>query len=83
MRAEPMGDTALEFEGPAFTDAELQALPNLDKAASLTLWDTPVTDGGCRALLRARALVEITISSDTLSGNVLKVLAQLPALRSL
>jgi hypothetical protein len=42
-----------------------------------------VTDDGCRELLRARALVEFSILSDTVSDDLLRVLAQLPALRSL
>ena len=78
-----MEETALEFEGPAFTDAELKALPNLDKVEMLALLNTAVTDNGCRELIRAHALVEVSIISDTLSDNVLLVLAQLPALRSL
>ena len=73
----------LEFEGPTFTDTELNALPNLDKVEGLALRDTAVTDKGCHELLRARALVEVSILSDTLSDEVLQVLAQLPALRSL
>ena len=56
--------TALEFEGPSFTDAVLKALPNLDKIKMLALWDTAVTDAGCRELLRARSLVEVSIISD-------------------
>jgi hypothetical protein len=83
MGVELMDETALEFEGPAFTDAELKALPNLDLVEVLALRDTAVTDHGCRELLRARALVEVSIISDTLSDIVLQVLAQLPALRSL
>jgi hypothetical protein len=78
-----MNETALEFEGPSFTDAELRALPNFDKIEMLALWDTAVTDAGCRELLRARALVEVSIISDQVTGDVLQVLAQLPALRSL
>ncbi len=78
-----MDETALEFEGLAFTDAELKALPNLDKVEMLTLRDTAVTDNGCRELIRARALVEVAIISDTLSDELLQVLAHLPALRSL
>lgn len=78
-----MDETALEFEGPSFTDADLKALPNLDKVEMLSLLDTAVTDDGCRELLRARALVEIAIISDKVSDNTLGVLAQLPALRSL
>jgi hypothetical protein len=78
-----MEDTTLEFEGPGFTDTELKALPSLERVETLALWDTAVTDAGCRELLRARALVEVSIRSDTLSGYALQVLAQLPALRSL
>jgi hypothetical protein len=78
-----MDETALEFEGPSLTDAELRALPNLDKVEMLALWDTAVTDDGCRELLRARALVEVSIVSDKVSDHILQVLAQLPALRSL
>lgn len=78
-----MDETALEFEGPSFTDADLKAVPNLDKVEMLSLLDTAVTDDGCRELLRARALVEISIISDKVSDNTLAVLAQLPALRSL
>ena len=78
-----MNETALEFEGPSFTDAELRALPNFDKIEMLALWDTAVTDAGCRELLRARALVEVSIISDKVTGALLQVLAQLPALRSL
>jgi internalin A len=78
-----MDETAVEFEGPSFTDAELKAVPNLDKVEMLALRDTAVTDKGCRELLRAHALVEVSIISDTLSDDVLQVLAQLPVLRSL
>jgi internalin A len=78
-----MDETALEFEGPSFTDADLKALPNLEKVEMLTLIDTGVTDDGCRELLRARALVEIAIISDKIADDALGVLAQLPALRSL
>src|SRR5688572_7918047 len=78
-----MGETALEFEGPSFTDADLKVLPNLDRVEMLTLLDTAVTDDGYRELLRARALIEIAIISDKISDNALGVLAQLPALRSL
>jgi Leucine Rich repeat len=78
-----MDETALEFEGPAFTDAELKAQPNLDMVEMLAPRDTAVTDNGCRELLRAHSLVEVSIISDTLSDMVLQVLAQLPALRSL
>jgi hypothetical protein len=78
-----MDETALEFEGPSFTDADLKALPNLDKVEMLTLLDTAVTDDGCRELLRARALVEIAIISEKVSDKALGVLAQLPGLRSL
>lgn len=86
--AKPMGgpsmdEGGLEFEGPSFTDADLKALPNLEKVEMLTLVDTAVTDDGCRELLRARALVEIAIMSDKISDKTLAVLAQLPALRSL
>ncbi|MBA4190974.1 MAG: hypothetical protein C0467_23560 [Planctomycetaceae bacterium] len=79
----PMDETRLEYEGPAFTDAALKAVPNLDKVETVALWDTAVTDSGFGELLRARALIEVSISSDTLSGTVLQLLAQLPALRSL
>jgi hypothetical protein len=78
-----MDETALEFEGPAFTDAALEALPNLDKVEMLALWDTGITDKGFSELHRAHALVEVSITSDTLTDAVLQVLAQLPALRSL
>jgi hypothetical protein len=78
-----MDETALEFREPSFTDADLKALPNLDKVETLTLVDTAVTDDGCRELRRARALVEIAIISDKVSDNTLAVLAQLSALRSL
>jgi hypothetical protein len=78
-----MDSTVLEFEGPSFTDADLKSIPNLDNIQMLNLWDTAVTDHGCRELLRARSLVEVSIASDTLSGDVLQVLSQLPALRSL
>ena len=78
-----MDETTLEFRGPSFTDADLKALPNLDKVETLTLVDTAVTDDGCRELLRARALVEIAIISDKVSDNTLAVLARLPVLRSL
>src|SRR5687768_64575 len=78
-----MDETSLEFREPSFTDADLKALPNLDKVEMLTLVDTAVTDDGCRELLRARALVEIAIISDKISDNTLGVLAQLPGLRSL
>jgi hypothetical protein len=78
-----MDETALECEGPAFTDAALEAIPNLDTVGMLALWDTAVTDTGFGELLRAHALVEVSITSDTLSDAVLRVLAQLPALRSL
>ena len=74
-----MDETALEYEGPAFTDAALKAIPNLDKVEMLALWDTAVTDTGFGELLRAHALVEVSITSDTLSGAVLQVLARLPA----
>src|SRR5262249_9324839 len=60
-----------------------RAIRNLDRIQVLALWDTAVTDKGCRELLRASALGEVCITSDTLSGHVLEVLAQLPALRSL
>ena len=60
-----------------------RSLPNLDKVEMLALWDTAVTDEGCRELLRARALVEVSIISDKLTDETLQVLAQLPALRSL
>jgi hypothetical protein len=73
----------MEFEGPGFTDDSLRAMRNLDGIQMLALWDTAVTDKGCRELLRASALVEASITSDTLSGHVLEILAQLPALRSL
>src|SRR5262245_2695872 len=66
-------ETSLEFEGPSFTDADLKALPNLDKVEMLTLGDTAVTDDGCRELLRARALVEIAIVSDKVSDKTLAV----------
>src|SRR5437870_4098290 len=82
-RAESMDDAAFEFEDSAFTDAELMAVPNLDKVEMLGLWDTAVTDKGCRQLTRAQAHVEISIISNTLSDDVLQVQAQLPALRSL
>lgn len=75
--------TELKYEGPAFTDAALKAIPNLDKVEVLALWDTAVSDAGFGELLRARALVEISIISDTLSDTVFEVLARLPALRSL
>ena len=78
-----MDETVLEFEGPSFTDADLKALPNLDKVEMLTLLDTAVTDDGCRELLRARALVEIAIISDKVTDKAVGVFAQLPALRSL
>lgn len=78
-----MDETEFQFQGPAFGDAELMALPDLETVELLGLWDTAVTDRGFRELLRARALVEISIISDLLSGYVLQVLAQLPALRSL
>lgn len=78
-----MAKTTLEFEGPSFTDADLRAIRRLDKVKSLGLWNTAVTDDGCRELARARALDEISILSDILSGRVLEILAQLPALRSL
>jgi len=78
-----MDETTLEFRDPSFTDADLKALPNLDKVESLTLVDTAVTDEGCCELLRARALVEIAIISDKISDNALGVLSLLPALRSL
>jgi hypothetical protein len=78
-----MDETTLEFEGPAFTNADLKAVPNLDEVERLTLWDTAVTDEGCRELTRARALVEVSIGSSALSDDVLQVLAELPALRSL
>ena len=78
-----MDENALEFEGPSFTDADLKAMRNLDKVAILTLLDTAVTDDGCHELLRARALVEIAIISDTVSDKAFGVLAQLPGLRSL
>lgn len=78
-----MDETALECKGPAFTDAALRAISNLDKVETLALWDTAVTDGGFGELLRARALVQVEIISDTLSDAMLRVLAQLPALRSL
>jgi hypothetical protein len=76
-------ETALEFEGPAFTDAALKTIPNLDKLEMLALRDTAVTDTGFSELLRAQALVEVSIISDTLSDTVLQVLARLPGLRSL
>src|ERR1043166_3995620 len=44
--------------------ADLKAVPNLDKVEMLSLLDTAVTDDGCRELLRAHALVEISIVSD-------------------
>jgi hypothetical protein len=80
---DPMDETALEFEGPAFTDAVLKAIPNLDKVEMLVLRDTAVTDKGFGELLRATALVEVAILSDSLSDAVPEVLAKLPALRSL
>jgi hypothetical protein len=49
----------------------------------LALWDTSVTDFGCRELLRARSLVEVSITGDMLTDELLRVLAQLPTLRSL
>lgn len=79
----PLDETTLEFDGPAFTDAALKAIPNLDKVEMLSLCDTAVTDKGFGELLRAQALVEVSIISDTLSDTVLQMLAQLPALRSL
>lgn len=78
-----MDETVLEFEGPAFTDAALKATPNLDVVEMLALWDTAITDKGFSELLRAKALVEVSVSTDTLTDIVLQVLAQLPALRSL
>jgi hypothetical protein len=78
-----MDETALEFKGPSFTDANLEALPNLEEVEMLALWDTAVTDAGCRELLRARALVETSIISEKVTDDTLRVLAQLPALRSL
>jgi hypothetical protein len=78
-----MDETMLAFAGPLFTDTSLRAIPNLDTIETLALLDTAVTDDGFGALLRAQALVEITVSSDILSGFALQVLAQLPALRSL
>jgi hypothetical protein len=78
-----MDETALEFEGPGFTDADLKAVPNLDKLEMLGLYNTAVTDDGCRVLLHARALEEIAVLSDVLTDRLLEVLARLPALRSL
>src|SRR5262245_25537939 len=78
-----MDETVQEFEGPTFTDANLKAIPNLENVEMLSLLDTAVTDLGCRELLRATNLVEISIISDQLSDSTLQVLAQLPALRSL
>lgn len=78
-----MDETMLEFEGPLFTDASLKAIPNLDDIEMISLIDTAVTDDGFGELLRAEALVEISVISDILSGYALQVLAQLPALRSL
>ena len=83
MRAVAMDETTLEFREPSFTDADLKALPNLEKVETLTLVDTAVTDEGCRELLRTRALVEIAIISDKVSDKAFGVLAQLPGLRSL
>ncbi len=78
-----MDETALEFNRPSFTDADLAALPNLDRVETLALLGTGVTDEGFRELSRARALNEISIISDELSDVAIEVLAQLPALRSL
>jgi hypothetical protein len=78
-----MNDITLELEGPSITDAELRALPDLENAEMLVLRNTSVTDGGCRELLRARSLVEVSILSDIITDEVFQVLAQLPALRSL
>jgi internalin A len=73
----------LEFEGQAFTDSSLRALPNLDQANMLVLWNTAVTDAGFRDLIRASALVEISISSEVITDQVFQVLAQISSLRSL
>src|ERR1700677_3408662 len=78
-----MDNTELEFEGQTFTDASLRAVPGLEKAEMLVLRDTSVTDFGCRELLRARSLIEISILSDIITDEVFQVLAQLAALRSL
>lgn len=76
-------DTELEFEGKAFTDADLKAVPALDRVEMLDLFDTSVTDKGIVELARAESLEEIAISSDKLSSAALQVLARLPSLRSL
>lgn len=73
----------LEFEGLVFSDTELRALPDLENVEMLVLRDTSVTDFGCRELLRARSLVEVSILSDIITDEVFQVMAQLPALRSL
>jgi hypothetical protein len=78
-----MDNTELEFEGLSFTDDSLRALPDLDQAEMLVLRGTAVTDVGCRELLRARALLEVSIISEMITDEVFQVLAQLPALRSL
>lgn len=78
-----MDETALEYEGPTFTDAALKAIPNLERVEVLALWDTAVTDVGIAELLRAHALVEVSITGDALSDDALRVFARLPALRSL
>jgi Leucine Rich repeat len=78
-----MDEATLEFEGPLFTDTSLMAIANLENIEALSLLDTAVTDDGFGELLRAQALVEISIISDELSGYALWVLSQLPALRSL
>jgi hypothetical protein len=77
-----MNERELEFEGSSFTDAVLEAIP-LDKVQLLVLRDTAVTDEGFKELLRAQALVEVSIMSDTFSDAIFQVLAQLPVLRSL
>lgn len=78
-----MDETALEFDEPTFNDAALRAISHLDRVEMLGLWNTAVTDRGFSELLRAQALEEISILSETLSDHVLRVLAQLPRLRSL
>jgi hypothetical protein len=78
-----MDGATLECEGPEFTDSDLAAAEGLEELESISLMDTAVTDDGFRSLLRARSLVEVAIESDTLSGDSLRVLAQLPELRSI
>jgi internalin A len=75
--------TVVEFKGKAFTDDRLKSIPGLVQLRRLSLWDTSVTDDGIAALACTESLVEISISSDRITGKSVQILSELPSLRSL